>query len=123
MQTRPGPPRKYARQPTAVGDIVPAALRELGVPSARLSRRVHEAWLRVVEPVWKDQTTPLRLEGGVLIVGVRSASLRQELALFHRERLLSVLRAALPDLPLVALRFRADDAPDSLAAEATGEVR
>ena len=123
MPSRPGSSRKRFDTPTAVGDIVPSALRELGIPSARLSRRVREAWDRAVDPGWRGQTSPHRLEGGVLVIGVRSASLRQELTMFHRDRLLSVLRAALPDVPLVALRFQADDAPDSFAGEATGEVR
>jgi len=96
------------RNAVAIGDLVAPALRELGVPSARLSRRIREAWSLAADEAWRGETVPLRLLGGVLVVGVRSAALRQEIAQFHRERLLSVLRAALPDVSLVALRFTAE---------------
>jgi len=96
------------REAIAVGDLVAPALRELGMPSTRLTRRVQEAWQCAVDPAWKGETVPLRLVGGVLVVGIRSAALRQEIAQFHRERLLSVLKAALPDVSLVALRFTAE---------------
>jgi len=94
----------------AVGDLVAPALRELGVPSRRLTRRVEDAWRLAADPAWRDQVRPLRLVGGVLVVSVRSAALRQELAQFHRERLLAVLKTALPDVALVGLRFTAEPA-------------
>ena len=104
----PKPDPKGRRQAVAVGDLVAPALRELGVPSTRLTRRVQEAWSLAADPTWEGETVPLRLIGGVLVVGVRSAALRQEIAQFHRERLLSVLKAALPDVSLVAIRFTAE---------------
>jgi hypothetical protein len=97
---------------------MPAVLKDLGVPSARVTRKVHEAWARVADPSWGAKTVPLRLVGGVLVVGVGSSSLRHELAQFHRERLLAVLRTALPDLPLIAIQFTADQ--PSGAAEFLG---
>ena len=87
------------------------------MPSARLTRRVSSAWNQAADPAWRDQARPRDLVGGVLTVDVTSASLREELAQFHNERLLKVLQAALPDLVLVGIRF-------SLRAEAprdTGE--
>lgn len=105
-------PTRRKKGAIAVGDLVAPALRELGVPSARLTRRVREAWELAADPMWRDETQPHRLVGGVLVVGVRSAALRQEISQFHRERLLSVLKAALPDVPLVAIRFTAEIDPD-----------
>ena len=104
--------RDARRNAVAIGDLVAPALRELGLPSARLTRRVRDAWALAAASSWRDETVPLRLIGGVLVVGVRSAALRQEIAQFHRERLLSVLKAALPDVSLVALRFTAEIDPD-----------
>ncbi len=104
---RPGA-RGTRRNAVAIGDLVAPVLRELGVPSARLTKRVQEAWSRAADPAWRGETVPLRLVGGVLIIGVRSAALRQEMAQFHRSRLLDVVRTALPDVPLVALRFVAE---------------
>lgn len=94
------------RDAVPVGDLVAGALKELGMPSIRLTRKFAEAWDRVAG-TWGDRVVPLRLTGGVLEIGVTSSSLRQELSQFHRERLLAVLQAALPDVPLVALRFTA----------------
>jgi hypothetical protein len=103
-----------------VGDLLGPALRDLGVPSARLTRKVEQAWARAADPAWGTRVRPQRLQGGVLVVGVESSSLRQELAQFHRERLLAVLRTALPEVPLIGIRFTADTGragPDPSADE------
>ena len=109
--SRPDPRSvRKRREAIAVGDLVAPALRDLGVPSRRLTRRIEEAWRLAADPAWRDEVRPLRLVGGVLIVSVTSAALRQELAQFHRDRLLAVLKTALPDVALVALRFTAESA-------------
>ena len=94
-----------------IGDLVMSALKDLGMPSRRLAQRVEAAWERAADPAWSEQAVPLRLVGGVLVVGVTSASLRQELTQFHRDRLLSVLQAALPERSIVDLRFTAETRP------------
>ena len=71
---------------------------------------MREAWELAVDPEWKDQVSLRAIRGGVLDVAVRSASLRNELTHFHTERVLSVMRTALPDYPIVAVRFFADGA-------------
>jgi len=93
-----------------VGDLIGGALRELGVPSARVTERLRRAWAVASEEAWQPHTCLRRLEGGVLDIGVSSAALRDELANFHKDRLLAVLRAALPDVPLIGLRFVTDPA-------------
>jgi hypothetical protein len=75
------------------------------MPSAALTQRVERAWTTVRDPRWADRTRLIGIEGGSLTIGVSSSALRQELAQFHRDRLLGVLRAALPDTPLVGIRF------------------
>jgi predicted nucleic acid-binding Zn ribbon protein len=92
-----------------IGDLVPGALRALGVPSKAASGRVRDAWSRVSEPAWRDRAVPSRLQGGVLTVAVSSAPLREELAQYHAERLLRALQGLLTDDRLVALRFVAGD--------------
>ena len=93
------------RREQAVGDLVSAALKDLGVPPARVAAPLAAAFDRALDPAWRGQVQLERLQGGILEVGVASASLREELAQFHASRLLSVLRAAVPDTPLVQLRF------------------
>lgn len=98
------------REPKAVGDLVSGALRDLGVPSMRVTQKLQAAWSAAAEESWREQTRLRRLEGGVLEVGVSSAALRDELVNFHKDRLLTVLRTALPDVPLIGVRFLADPA-------------
>lgn len=92
----------------AVSDLVSSALSDLGVPSARVTARLRSAWEQASDPGWRGEARLLRIQGGVLEVAVRSAPLRQELVQFQAERLLSVLRSALPDVPLIGLRFVPD---------------
>ena len=89
------------------------ALRSLGVPSVKVTEKLTRAWETACEDSWYGRTSLRRLEGGVLEVGVDSEALRDELTNFHRERLLAVLRTALPDVPLVGIRFLSDTASGS----------
>ena len=84
------------------------ALKDLGVPSMRVTEKLRSAWSDAADESWRDETRLRRLEGGVLEVGVRSAALRDELVNFHKDRLLAVLRTALPEVPLIGVRFVAD---------------
>ena len=101
---------KRARTPRSAAELLPRALRSLGIPSARVTEKLRSAWSAACEETWRGRTLLRRLEGGVLEVGVSSAALRDELTNYHRGRLLTVLRAALPDVPLVAIRFVSDPA-------------
>ena len=85
------------------------AMRSLGIPSVKVTDKLQQAWEAAADDGWRHGTNLRRLEGGVLEVGVASDALRDELTNFHRERLLAVLRAALPDVPLVGIRFLTDD--------------
>ncbi len=89
----------------AIGQALPKALSDLGVPSRAATRRIAEAWAVATEGQWRGQAAPERIQGGVLFVAVTSSSLRQELAQFHAERLLAVLKTLLPEDPVVSLRF------------------
>ena len=75
-----------------------------------MTEKLKDAWALATEPAWKEQTVLHGIRGGVLEIGVRSAALRNELASFHADRVLSVMRTALPDVPLVAIKFRAEEA-------------
>lgn len=98
---------KY-RDPKRAGDLVAAALKDMGLPSRRVSDRLRRIWDMVADPAWVGRVRLLRLEGGVLEVGVSSAPLREELVQFHRERLLDAIQTALSDVPIVGIRFVMD---------------
>jgi hypothetical protein len=63
------------------------------------------------------------LDGGVLVVAVSSSALREELAQYHRARLLDVLKTALPDLPLVGIRFTLAEVGTDSGSAFPGDVR
>ncbi len=97
--------RRTGGKPKQAGDLVSRVLRDMGVPSQRIGTVISRAWINVCEPAWVEETKLRRLEGGVLEIGVRSAALRDELTHFHRDRLLEVMRVALPDVALIGMRF------------------
>ena len=74
----------------------------------RLSERtrLESAWTDVSSE-WPGQTRVLGLRRGVLEVEVRSGVLVQELAQFHKRKLLGELRKRLPGQTLTDLKFRA----------------
>lgn len=74
----------------------------------RLSERtrLEAAWAEVTAE-WPGQTRVLGLRRGVLEVEVRTAILMQELAQFHKRKLLAGLRKKLTGQPLTDLKFRA----------------
>ena len=97
--------RASRRTAQPVSALVGHALKDLGVPSARIGAAVEAAWAQAASPTWRRVARPARLLGGVLEIVVDSAPLREELAQFHATRLLTVLRQALPDMTLIGLRF------------------
>ncbi len=97
--------RRVHRTARPVGDYLGPALRALGMPSKKLTSRLIAAWEQASDPSWEHEARPDRFVGGVLVVAVDSAALRDELAQFHRARLLDVLKTALPGVSLVGIRF------------------
>lgn len=75
----------------------------------RRQDRLHleKAWAEAAGPELAAQTRIGALRRGVLEVVVGNAVLLQELAHFHKRRLLEQLRRRLPRTPLTDLRFRA----------------
>ena len=69
--------------------------------------QLERAWAEAVGPAYAAHTRPGALRRGVLEVVVGSGVLLQELAHYHKRRLLEALRQRLPNTPLNDLRFRA----------------
>jgi predicted nucleic acid-binding Zn ribbon protein len=102
-----GAARRRGGTPSEIGDVVPEALKSLGLAPRAVSKRMESAWAQASEGRWAGKTRPVRWQGGVLFVEVTSEPLKAELTQFHAERLLPVLRTLLPDDPIVGLRFEA----------------
>ncbi len=74
----------------------------------RRQGRLHleKAWAEAAGPEFAEHTRVSGLRRGVLEVEVNSAVLLQELAHFHKRRLLEQLRGRLPGTTVNDLRFR-----------------
>jgi predicted nucleic acid-binding Zn ribbon protein len=101
--------RRYTpeRGPERLGEILARLFTARGL--GRRGERLHleKAWNDAAGPQWAAQTRVNGLRRGVLEVVVGNAVLLQELAQFHKRKLLERLRQALPGTPVTDLRFRA----------------
>ena len=93
--------------PEPLGEILSRlfAARGWGRRQGRL--RLEEAWADAAGALAAEHTRVGNVRRGVLEVVVDNAVLLQELAHFHKRRLLEQLRSRLPEMNLMDLRFRA----------------
>jgi predicted nucleic acid-binding Zn ribbon protein len=95
------------RGPERLGEILSRLFTARGWGRRQERLGLEQAWADAVGPEHAAHTRPERLRRGVLEVVVDNAVLLQELAHFHKRRLLEALRRRLPGTPLTDLRFRA----------------
>lgn len=69
--------------------------------------RLEQAWASVVGPELLKDTRVGGIRRAVLEIDVRNGVLMQELAQFHKKKLLEKLRKSLPGIRLTDLKFRA----------------
>ena len=95
------------RGPEKVGEILGRLFAARGWGRRQERYHLEQAWAETVGPEMARQTRVMNLRRGLLEVLVGNAVLLQELAHFHKRRLLEQLRLRLPGTPLNDLRFRA----------------
>jgi predicted nucleic acid-binding Zn ribbon protein len=107
----PEPPRKGKppgeRGPEALGEILSRLFTARGWGRRQGQLHLERAWNEAAGPEFAAQTRVNGLRRGVLEVLVGNAVLLQELAHYHKRRLLEALRQKLSNTPLTDLRFRA----------------
>ena len=101
------PSANQPRGPEPVGEILSRLFTARGWGRRQERARLEEAWAEAVGPLTAPKTQVAGLRRGVLEIVVSNAVLLQELAHFHKRRLLEVLRERLPGTTLNDLRFRA----------------
>ncbi len=69
--------------------------------------RLERAWAEAVGIEYAGKSRVSGMKRNVLEVEVKGAVLIQELAQFHKRRLLEALRQALPSITIADVRFRA----------------
>src|SRR5437660_8130635 len=95
------------RGPEPISEIVSRVFTARGWGRKQDRLRLERAWAEAVGPEYASQTTVNGLRRGVLEVQVTGAVLMQELAHYHKRKLLERLRERLPGTILTDLRFRA----------------
>lgn len=92
--------------PENLGDVLGRLFTARGWGRLSERSRLEEAWIKVAGE-YAPQTRVLSLRRGVLEVEVKNPILMQELAQFHKRKLLGELRKVLPGQTLTDLKFRA----------------
>jgi hypothetical protein len=95
--------------PESLGEILSRLFTARGWGRRQDRLRLEEAWFAAVAAcgLAPDQTQVAALRRGVLEVVVGSGVLLQEMAHYHKRRLLEQLRGRLPGTTVTDLRFRA----------------
>src|SRR5579862_7251050 len=106
MET-PGPRIYQENGPETLKEILARLFMARGW--ARRSGRLHleKAWAAAVGPEYEAQTRVAGLRGGLFEVEVNNSVALQELAHYHKRRVLEKLRAGLPGTTVTDLRFKA----------------
>ena len=93
--------------PERIGEVLSRlfAARGWGRRQARL--HLEKAWEQTAGAEFVEHTRLIRIYRGVAEIEVNNAVLLQELAAFHKRRLLEQMRRRLPNITLTDLRFRA----------------
>jgi predicted nucleic acid-binding Zn ribbon protein len=102
--------RKRTNEPTGpepIGEVLARLFTARGWGRKQDRLRLEQAWAAAAGPDVAPHTRVGALRRGVLEVQVGNAVLMQELAHFHKRRLLAALRQALPGTTLSDLKFRA----------------
>jgi predicted nucleic acid-binding Zn ribbon protein len=95
------------RGPERLGEILSRLFTARGWGRRQERLRLEKAWAEAAGHEHAAHSRAAALRRGVLEVVVDNAVLLQELAHFHKRRLLEQLRRRLPGTPLTDLRFRA----------------
>jgi hypothetical protein len=96
-----------SRGPEGLSEILSRLFTARGWGRRQDRLHLERAWADVAGADFVAQTRVGALRRGVLEVEVGNAVLLQELAHYHKRRLLQELRRRLPGVPLTDLRFRA----------------
>ena len=93
--------------PEPIGEVLSRLFTARGWGRKQDRLRLEEAWAAAAGPEIAAQTRPGAFRRGVLEVEVTGGVLLQELAHYHKRRLLEALRRALPGATIGDLKFRA----------------
>jgi predicted nucleic acid-binding Zn ribbon protein len=99
--------------PELLGEVLARLFTARGWGRRQERLRLEQAWAAAAGPETATATRVAGLRRGVLEVTVGNTVLLQELAHFHKRRLLEALRGRLPGVTVTDLRFRAGVVKDN----------
>jgi predicted nucleic acid-binding Zn ribbon protein len=99
--------RTQVKGPELLGEVLSRLFTARGWGRKQDRLRLEQAWAEAVGADRAKETRVAGLRRGVLEIDVGSAVLLQELAHFHKRKLLEHLRTKLPHVIVTDLRFRA----------------
>lgn len=95
-----------SRGPELVGEVLSRLFTARGWGRQTERQRLEDAWAVAIGEPGSKQTRVSGIRRGVLEIDVANGVLMQELAGFHKRRLLNSLKEQLPGMPLKDIRFR-----------------
>jgi predicted nucleic acid-binding Zn ribbon protein len=94
------------RGPESLAEILGRLFVQRGWGRRQEQARLEEAWSKVAGPDWAASTRISSYRRGFVEIEVEHGTLLQELAGFHKRRLLRELQAVLTGMNIKDLRFR-----------------
>lgn len=95
------------RGPEALNEILARLIAARGWGRRQARLHLERAWVAAIGPEREPHTRVLGLRRGVFEVEVNSPVLMQELASYHKRKLLAKLREGLPNHTITDVRFKA----------------
>lgn len=93
-------------EPQQLGKVITELIALKGLARVHGIEQLQQAWRAVAGEDWARVTRVLELTRGVLHIGVGNSALLNELAGFHKGRLLEVIQQKFPHLKTRDLKFR-----------------
>ncbi len=92
------------KKPQSIEDILNSTLKGLGLAQKIKKYSLWNEWPQIVGPKIAEKTTPVRVQGNTLVIGVESHAWMNELTLM-KAMLLQKIHQHLKDCPIQNLRF------------------
>jgi len=92
------------KRPESIQDILNSAFKGLGLEEKIRKYTLWNHWPEIVGPKIAEKTSPLRVQGNTLVIGVESHAWMNELTLM-KSMLLEKIHQSQKDCPIKNLRF------------------
>ena len=100
--------RKKLARPVSLAEVLPQAMKGAAIEKKVLLYDLTDRWQGLVGVLAARRTTPLKIHGKRLIVGVDGSAWANELS-FLKQTLLEKIRQELPHVPIDEIRFQIRD--------------